>query len=123
VEPTLEKLAREQGDRIKIVKVNVDENPVLSQRYGVGSIPTMLVVRNGQIVDRWSGALPSPPRSRLSKVRETRKFDSSALTLPSESQRRRIAILCYNSALSSSILLPNGFGEPQWCNDKIDLRT
>jgi thioredoxin 1 len=69
VEPTLEKLAREQGDRLKIAKINVDENPALSERYGVGSIPTMLVVRNGQIVDRWSGALPEPAlRSRLSKI-------------------------------------------------------
>lgn len=57
-DPILEKLAREYGGRLKVAKVNVDENPMLSQRYGVQSIPTMLVVRNGKIVDRWVGALP-----------------------------------------------------------------
>jgi len=69
VEPILEKLSREQGGHLAIVKVNVDENPILAQHYGVSSIPSMLIVRNGQIVDRWSGALPeSALRSRLAKV-------------------------------------------------------
>lgn len=58
VEPVVEKLAREMSGRLKVAKVNVDENPAISQRYGIQSIPTMMVVRNGQIVDRWMGALP-----------------------------------------------------------------
>jgi len=66
VEPTVEKLAREMAGRASIVKVNVDENPGLSQRYAVYSIPTMMVVKNGQVVDRWAGALPEPAlRSRV----------------------------------------------------------
>ena len=66
VEPTVEKLAREHAGKVRFAKVNVDENPVVAQRYGVQSIPTMMVVKNGQIIDRWAGALPEGPmRSRL----------------------------------------------------------
>lgn len=65
-EPIIEKLAREMAGRLKVAKVNVDENPQVSQRYGVQSIPTMMIVKNGQIVDRWAGALPEPAmRSRV----------------------------------------------------------
>lgn len=58
VEPIVEKLAREMDGRINFAKVNVDENPFISQRYGIQSIPTMMLVKNGQIIDRWIGALP-----------------------------------------------------------------
>jgi thioredoxin-like negative regulator of GroEL len=58
VEPVMEKWAREYAGRVNIVKMNVDENPQTAARYGVQSIPTMLVVKNGQIIDRWAGALP-----------------------------------------------------------------
>ncbi len=66
VEPTVEKLAHEYAGRAKFYKMNVDENPATSARYGIQSIPTMMVVRNGQIVDRWAGALPEMAlRSRV----------------------------------------------------------
>jgi thioredoxin 1 len=69
VAPTLDKLAREWNGKVKIAKVNVDENPIMAGRYGVSGIPTMMVVKNGQIVDRWAGALPEPAlRSRLASV-------------------------------------------------------
>ncbi len=58
VEPVMEKWAREYAGRVNIVKMNVDENPQTAAQYGVQSIPTMLVVKNGQIIDRWAGALP-----------------------------------------------------------------
>jgi thioredoxin 1 len=59
-EPIIEKLARENAGRLKVAKVNVDENPSVAQRYDIRSIPTMMVVKNGQVVDRWMGALPEP---------------------------------------------------------------
>jgi thioredoxin 1 len=66
VEPILEKLAHEMAGRLRVVKVNVDQNPLTAQRYGIQSIPTMMVVKNGQIADRWMGALPEGPlRSRV----------------------------------------------------------
>jgi thioredoxin 1 len=68
MEPMIERLGRDLGGRLRIAKVNVDENPLLQQRYGVQGIPTMLVVKNGKVVDRWTGALPEATlRSRLAQ--------------------------------------------------------
>jgi thioredoxin len=78
VGPILEALAREWAGRIKVVKVNVDENMGLALKYDAQSIPTMLVMRDGEVVDRIVGALPraalsarlvpqlKPPRSASS---------------------------------------------------------
>ena len=63
VGPILEELSREYAGRIKVVKVNVDENPALAQRFQAYSIPTMVVLKNGRQVDRIVGALP---KSQLS---------------------------------------------------------
>lgn len=69
VEPTVEKLASELAGSLRVAKVNVDENPYLAQRFGVQSIPTMLIMRDGKVVDRWSGALPDHAlRSRVRTV-------------------------------------------------------
>jgi thioredoxin 1 len=68
-EPAVEKLAREYSGRLLVAKINVDENPSLQQRYSVMSIPMMMVVKNGSIVDRWVGALPEPNiRGRVMSV-------------------------------------------------------
>jgi len=70
VAPTLEALARE----LKIVKVNVDENPSLSGKYGGMSIPTMLVFSGGRESDRWVGALPEKAlRSRVARWIQTER--------------------------------------------------
>ena len=60
VAPVVEKLAQEMAGRLRVAKVDADENPFTVQRYGVQGIPTMLVVKNGQVADRWVGALPEP---------------------------------------------------------------
>jgi thioredoxin 1 len=66
-EPILDKLAGELRGKVLVAKVNVDQNLILSQKYSVQSIPTMMIVKNGQIVDRWAGALPEAAiRGRLS---------------------------------------------------------
>ncbi len=65
-DPIVEKLAHEMPERLTVAKVNVDQNPLISSRYGVASIPTMMIVKNGHIVDRWAGAMPEANiRSRL----------------------------------------------------------
>ena len=56
--PVLEQLAEEYAGRVKIGKVNIDEDPDLASSHGVISIPTLLVYRNGEIVNQASGALP-----------------------------------------------------------------
>jgi len=58
VGPILEDLSREYAGRLKVVKVNVDENPVTAQRFQAFSIPTMVVMKNGRVVDRIVGAMP-----------------------------------------------------------------
>jgi thioredoxin 2 len=58
VGPILEQLSAEYAGRLKVVKVNVDENPGLAQRFDARSIPTLLVIREGRVVDRIVGALP-----------------------------------------------------------------
>jgi thioredoxin 2 len=58
VSPALENLARERAGRIKLVKVNVDESPAIAGRFGVQGIPTLLVVHEGTVVARQTGAAP-----------------------------------------------------------------
>ena len=58
VAPVLEQIAAEQAGRIKIVKLNVDENPMAAGAHRVQSIPTLILFKNGQPVDRFVGALP-----------------------------------------------------------------
>jgi thioredoxin 2 len=60
VAPILEDLSREYAGRLKVVKVNVDENPALAQRFAAFSIPTLVVMRDGRVVDRIVGAMPKP---------------------------------------------------------------
>lgn len=56
--PVLDDLAKKYKARLKIAKLNVDENPLTGSRYAVSSVPTLLLVKNGNIVDKLAGALP-----------------------------------------------------------------
>ena len=56
--PIVEGLADEMGDQLKVAKVNVDDNPALSQQFQATSIPTMIVIKDDRVVDRIVGALP-----------------------------------------------------------------
>jgi thioredoxin 2 len=58
VSPALERLARTNAGRVKLVKVNVDEAPAIADRFGVRGIPTLIVLRRGAIVARQTGAAP-----------------------------------------------------------------
>jgi len=58
VGPVLEEIASEQADRVKIAKVNVDENQQYAGQLGVFNIPTMILCKDGQPVDKIIGALP-----------------------------------------------------------------
>ena len=57
VVPLVEEIAGERSD-IKVGKINVDEQPELASRYGVMSIPTLVVIKNGEVVNRATGARP-----------------------------------------------------------------
>ena len=58
VSPALEQLATEYVGRVKLVKVDVDQAPGLSRRFAVQAVPTLLLVRAGQVVSRQTGAAP-----------------------------------------------------------------
>jgi thioredoxin 2 len=59
VSPALAQLAGEMAGQVKLVKVNVDDAPRLQQRFGIQSIPTLMVVRGGQVIARQAGAAPA----------------------------------------------------------------
>ena len=56
--PVVEELAGEYEGKAVIGKVNVDENPNTSAKFGIRSIPTLLIIKNGEIVDKQVGAVP-----------------------------------------------------------------
>ena len=63
VAPVLEQVAEESG--VSLMKVNIDENPGLAARYGIRSIPTIIFVKDGAVVDRVVGA---PPKAALQDI-------------------------------------------------------
>ena len=58
VAPVLEEVARARADRLRLGKMNVDENPATPSRFGITSIPTMLLFKDGKLVDGIVGAVP-----------------------------------------------------------------
>ncbi len=58
IAPALEEIAGAMGDKVKIVKLNVDENPDTAAKYGIMSIPTLMLFKNGEMKSRQVGAAP-----------------------------------------------------------------
>jgi len=58
VAPVLEEIATEQGEKIRIAKLDVDANPITAGRFGVRSIPTMILFKNGREAQRVVGYMP-----------------------------------------------------------------
>ena len=56
--PVIEELSKEYAGRINVGKVNVDNNPDISVKYGITSIPAILFIKGGQVVDKQIGAVP-----------------------------------------------------------------
>ena len=84
VAPVLEEIAAEYADKIDVVKLNIDENPAVSQRYGIMAIPTMNVFSGGEVrqADRGRQAEVSPaPRARRRRTHLTAPADDCAAAL------------------------------------------
>jgi thioredoxin 1 len=56
--PVIEELSKEYNGRVNVGKVNVDQNPDLSVNYGITSIPAILFIKDGKVVDKQIGAVP-----------------------------------------------------------------
>ena len=65
IAPTLEAIARDYTGKLRVSKVNVDENMATPERYGVRGIPTLLLIKNGQVKDQIVG---NYPRDHIEKV-------------------------------------------------------
>ena len=65
IAPILDELSDDYSEVVKIAKVNVDENPQTAQKFSVTSIPTVVILKNGEIIDRAVGALPKPQYADL----------------------------------------------------------
>jgi thioredoxin 2 len=59
VSPALEQVARDLAGRMKLVKVDIDHAPRTQARFEVQAVPTLLLLRGGKVIDRWSGAAPA----------------------------------------------------------------
>jgi thioredoxin len=64
IAPALDEIAAEMAGKIKIAKVNVDENPGIASQYGIRSIPTMMVFKGGKLAAQKVGAAPKSELSR-----------------------------------------------------------
>lgn len=64
IAPSLEAIAAEHGDKIQIVKLNIDQNPTTAAKYGVMSIPTLNVYQNGEVTKTIVGAKPKAALER-----------------------------------------------------------
>ncbi len=56
--PALEEIAAEMGDRVQVVKLNIDDNPMTPGKYGVRGIPTLMVFKDGKVASTKVGAMP-----------------------------------------------------------------
>jgi thioredoxin 1 len=70
IAPVLDEIASEQGEKVRVAKVDVDNNPTLSNRFGIRNIPTLLIFKSGEVKDQVVGLTSkSDLVSRLSKVK------------------------------------------------------
>lgn len=58
IAPSVKEISEEYGDSLKVAKVDVDENPAVPGRYGIVGIPTLMVFKGGEVVERVTGAVP-----------------------------------------------------------------
>jgi thioredoxin 1 len=70
ITPMIEELASENAGTVKVLKLNIDDNPQTAQQYGVMSIPTLMIFKNGDVTDRFVGV---QPKARLQEALDAAK--------------------------------------------------
>jgi thioredoxin 1 len=66
IAPTVEEIAKEYDGKLKVGKLDVDSNPQTAMKYGIRSIPTLLIIKDGQVVEQMVGAVPK--RHMIEKI-------------------------------------------------------
>jgi thioredoxin 1 len=66
IAPTVEEIAREYDGKLKVCKLDVDSNPQTAMKYGIRSIPTLLIIKDGQVAEQMVGAVPK--RQMVDKI-------------------------------------------------------
>lgn len=67
--PILKQVKQELGDKVRILKVDVDKNPAVAQKWMIQNVPTLMIFRNGEVKFRQAGVIPAPQL-----VEQVRKF-------------------------------------------------
>jgi thioredoxin 1 len=70
IAPVVEELASENAGAVKVGKLNIDDSPQAAQNYGVSSIPTIMLFKNGEVVERFVGV---QPKNRLQEALDAAK--------------------------------------------------
>jgi thioredoxin 1 len=73
--PVLDEIAKENGERFRVAKVNIDDNPVLQQRFAIRGVPTLLFFSGGKLRDQIVGGVPK--RAIVEKLEQLVSSDSS----------------------------------------------
>jgi len=68
IAPVVEEIANEKSETLNVFKMNVDENPNIPAKYGVRSIPTIILFRDGEVVEQVVGAVPKPELEKLANL-------------------------------------------------------
>ena len=91
IAPALDEISGAMGDKVKIVKLNVDESPKTASKYGVMSIPTLMIFKGGEMASRQVGAAPTRlrdrPRGAAVRVRLVRRRSARGCDGPRQSAR------------------------------------
>jgi thioredoxin 1 len=65
--PILQEVKKNLGDKIRIIKIDVDRNPAVAQKYGIRSVPTLMIFKNGQVLFNQPGVIPAPQLTDIAK--------------------------------------------------------
>lgn len=68
VGPIVDEISKEYADRLRVFKMNVDENSITPAKYGIRAIPTLIIFKNGQVAAQHTGSLP---KDEICKILET----------------------------------------------------
>ncbi len=65
--PILKDVKKSLGDKVRIIKIDVDRNPAVAQKYGIRSVPTLMVFKNGQVLFNQAGVIPAHQLTEIVK--------------------------------------------------------